>query len=65
MRSQTSLAECECLCEIRTDGECPACRAALAEAWRLYGGGRHHHLKPPGPWKSREDLIREYTDDPE
>ena len=51
--------ECECGFPLDENGDCAACDVEHEEAHRLYGGGRHHHLKPPGPWRSREDCIRE------
>jgi hypothetical protein len=51
--------ECECGHPLNADDECERCAAEVAEAHRLYGGGRHHHLAPAGPWRSREDMIRD------
>ena len=45
------------------NGECPACAAEVARAHTLYGGGRHRHLTPAGPWRSRESIIRDYEEE--
>lgn len=52
--------ECDCGTDLNDDGECPACLADWARMNRLYGWGNvRAAMEPPGPWKSREDHIRD------
>jgi hypothetical protein len=51
--------ECDCGTGLNENDECPACLEEFerqrAEFAALYRSGA---LEPPGPWKSREDIIR-------
>ena len=53
------------MAKLDENDECPRCAAEVAKAWRLYGVGRHRHLAPAGPWRSREELIARWGDGPD
>ena len=52
--------ECDCMAYLDENDECPQCSAELDRMWREYGRGNvRAAMAPPGPWQSREDIIRE------
>jgi hypothetical protein len=53
--------KCECGSPLNDDDECARCRADWARMCAEYGQGNvRAAMEPPGPWKSRDDLIREW-----
>lgn len=54
------MKECDCGHPLNEDDECARCTGDWERMCREYGRGNvRAAMQPPGPWKSREDCLRD------